>query len=1241
MPAWRAQSPPEGQEAACRWHSHDAHKMTPYLGPGEVALVSEVWFMPTQFPPPRYMWSLTTWTREANPNPTRQDCQAYTNFSHSFRNDIVSDSSMAKMLAHMSVTGLSPPSFRPAPGDWPWLDGTALRTSSATPGNPYSRLGDRVSGSTFEPDNPQVPRLYMNRPQQMLGVFVVNVSALGSLSMPDVGTSGYSRPPRESDVRLKLRTPDPASPWTSAAVNATASLLGHSETYLNGQLVPNSCSDFGKRTGFEFEPVWGVLSEAPQPSTLQTCFGGHSGGCEVGGLGCGFVGYMAPPDMSNATIRNETRLAGLGNVCKLGTVAAAACQAGFFSMLAYHKPCQACGHRNAVVDGVDGAPLPECDMAACQANITRAIQRRAVPARQVPPPAALGVMRSADGGAFDWYACRPTPRESFLSGYPGCMPQCVTVDAAGSRGSVSAAIPALVGWSWPAVGGSMGRGFAAGRAWLMSWSGGWAPDTRVGCINARELVDEAGAAGLLRTESRGDSWTSAGDGSWPQESRAWRAAALSPLLSAAKVNISLSIPVGQLNLTPRKTFLSDLAAEAATAAGGTLAPCITARCVDCPSATDSMVWYNLTIDPATGTVRPAARPTRRVRLVVEVVFQGLGDGACVAPSRQERLENWLVDARPRRADPTSGPVSGAEPVAFTGPGSHPSWATDQPAATAVRNVFADASRVSASEAPVLLALSLANSLRYPQSHRLQGMWLVWANASDASVVTPVAVVPRCLDEGLQLTATLWSDGRACGSVVSSQALWACGAMATAALLAALVAAPPVAPACCLGPRSSRSATVIATQELRAAQSRSLVLLCSGASRSGTLASLVMLLLAVWGMGPSANGAVAALLALEVAFSATLVVVACGQGAAKGLRERRRSSRVGRVGVFASLWGGDGAGSGRWSHAPQPLASAWVAGSGGGTADPTLREAAQQLRVREFVGILLAAPGDGVSAMSAMPPLARCRALRTRLAHMREVPPLQLQALVLGEGGLDSGSKSSSGGGSFGVTLPVSAGAGSQDLPSLPSHRDPGRSGRTQESASDPVRTAPAVATAPMAASVARTSQGTHILGLEAPAAGPGVVIGPHSVPKPRRPAALPIGLPGGPAPPAPTLPPAGERDAFRPTPAAGGKRRATAGAWARARVAAQCGLDFAAVCVALWLICWACGVDEPVSRDIAERLLAGVGTSSPEATATSYALVGAWAREEAFSRVVAACGLLLVCTVVSVASRLYRWKSLL
>ncbi|KAA0170151.1 hypothetical protein FNF27_06743 [Cafeteria roenbergensis] len=503
FPAWRAESSSGGRESACRWHSHDAHKMTAYFGPGEVALISEIWWTPTQFPPPVSLWGILSWTRAASLTPRPGQCGAYVNFTHTFQTGEISDAAMGQLVASLYMSGLSPPTFRPGPEDRPAQEAWGRYTSTATPRFPLSRLGDRVPGSTFEPDSPEVPRLYMNRPQQMLGVFVVNVSALGGLSMPDVGATGYSSPPREGDVRLVLPRPSAGAPWTSAVVNATAPLLGHSETYFNGQLVPNSCGNFGRTSLYAFQPVWGEITEAPQPSTVQTCFGGHAGGCDVGGLGCGFVGTVVPPDMSNATVRNETFLASVGTACLKPEPFSSASQVGFISMLAYHKPCQGCGHRNSVVGGRDGAPLPECDMAACQANITRALQRRAVPSRQVPPPAALGVMRLADGGAFDWYACRPTPRDSYLSGYPGCTPQCVSVDADGRMRATLPELQALVGWSWPAGGGTMSRGFAAGRSWLMSWSGGWAPGTRVGCVYAGQLIDEAGGAGLLRPLSGG------------------------------------------------------------------------------------------------------------------------------------------------------------------------------------------------------------------------------------------------------------------------------------------------------------------------------------------------------------------------------------------------------------------------------------------------------------------------------------------------------------------------------------------------------------------------------------------------------------------------------------------------------------------------------------------------------------------------------------------------------------------
>ncbi|KAA0157674.1 hypothetical protein FNF29_00249 [Cafeteria roenbergensis] len=214
------------------------------------------------------------------------------------------------------------------------------------------------------------------------------------------------------------------------------------------------------------------------------------------------------------------------------------------------------------------------------------------------------------------------------------------------------------------------------------------------------------------------------------------ASMLMPMLSSASVSVALDVPVGQLRRASRQQFLLDLTAEAHAAAGGSHMGCLEVECEACPPAADGLVWANRSTDPSNGLPYVPSRASTAVRLRVRVRFLPAGK-ECSGGVPADR--EWLVDARPGQS---------REPVAFTGLGSNVSWEATHPSAAALKaELAAGDGQLSPMSAPVLRALSLASSLADLDSHRVAGMWLVWARP-EAQPAPSVEWTPRCLSDAL-------------------------------------------------------------------------------------------------------------------------------------------------------------------------------------------------------------------------------------------------------------------------------------------------------------------------------------------------------------------------------------------------------------------------------------------------------------------------------------------------------------
>jgi len=732
------------------------------------------------------------------------------------------------------------------------------------------------------------------------------------------------------------------------------------------------------------------------PASATTCHGGHADGCQIRAWSCPMAGAAALPDPRNATLRRCAPDTTIGSLVALQPAPPAAttwqiAYAG--AMTAWWKPCQACGPLDDVRRRGDAAAetLPECDAAACRANVSRLLQRRAVVPGGVPSPALLGALRDADGSAFPLYRCRATDSLSFMAGYPACTPLCLGP----GRGPSG-----LVAWSWQAgaAGGQVG-GWGAGRTWLMAWSGVWAEaGAEAACVDAGSLVDGAqqsqgGSAPAIRWAER--------QGQGPASVRA--AAGVQGLLSSASLRVVLAVPVGQLNRIDRRTMLAELSAEAAAAAGAPTDSCTVVECAGCPDASNGTVWSNRSQTVPgrwSGPVVPG-RHSPLVPLALVVRFLPVGVGGC-QPS--DEASTWEVDASltAARDSPTG------DPVAFTGPGSNGSWAGAHAATAAAAAADRRLALLAARSAPAVLALSLRNAVRSPESHRVVGAWLVWADPALQPADAPVRAVARCLfDPRLADDATAdqvpagswwWHGGAACPSATGS-APPVIGAAIVAAVIA-LVLVTAFAPGegsvvclpgsdptlalrypcwwCCL-PAPGALSDNRARLARRAAASRAVGVraVLPGAARCLQTATLGAAALVMAGVSLFGVVLVVTPAALHIiAGTASAAVLYCGPGSPSRLRWTE-DPNTGRAFAIAQA-DGDGDDD---AVATRSLRQSWW------------RRLLADLAAHERLAVLLTAVGDPEAAAHAASNLARSRG-RARRFRQLSVPVLGLQAGLL-------------------------------------------------------------------------------------------------------------------------------------------------------------------------------------------------------------------------------------------------------
>ncbi|KAA0146575.1 hypothetical protein FNF29_07982 [Cafeteria roenbergensis] len=630
---------------ACRSHAHNASRTASTLLDGEVAIVVESWFTPSAYPPPCCTnvvgWWATTSALDFAYRPHCPGQDSLQNPGPLIQNSMLRESDVSQAGFGSILTA----TFKTAESGFQPFVKEVLPTISTL--DPDSKPGQPDSAATFGPTLPGERgwRYFIDRPHQILTLYVVNVSRLGLVAPGSELTS-----PGQS----KLLFPQGAA-WNASQLAPILPLYSHGGTWVDGATEGAGCQYSHDASGFSVRPKWTERNpEAFSPPTSMQCFGGHNTTCDVMGLMCGSVGEVVPLNWSSPRQRECLSDAILGSLAPLQPLppALASWQTGYASFNVWFKPCQACGPAAAIRSGGDpSAPLPACDLQSCLANITRVIQSRAVSGGAVPSPALLAGLRRADGGAFQWYRCSPTQLASFLSGYPVCTPECAD-ERGDHRGGM---VP------WLELAGGPGR--LAVRHWMTAWTGPRASARlRAACVDASAAMTSAVASGRLGVfDSHGRL-----EGSGRTANRTVRAL-LSPLLSSAWLEVTLEVPAGELLRTTQAALLLGVASEAG-AVTATAPGCLVATCVSCPAAADSRVWANASVNPATGQPRPPARPTPLVPLTIRLTWLPLGVAMCVAPMPADDRE-WLIDARTAeaaaaraaRADP-----AGSDPVAFTG-----------------------------------------------------------------------------------------------------------------------------------------------------------------------------------------------------------------------------------------------------------------------------------------------------------------------------------------------------------------------------------------------------------------------------------------------------------------------------------------------------------------------------------------------------------------------------------------------
>ncbi|KAA0153035.1 hypothetical protein FNF29_03555 [Cafeteria roenbergensis] len=551
-------------------------------------------------------------------------------------------------------------SDRFAPAAWPQLvaPGSALAAQAPTahasgrrgmPGLPMSqslvtsmRWSDaprpgtvrRSGGAQSSPG-----RTFLGRPHQMLIVFAAGLDQWGALRIPGLP------PPAPVDQGLSASLLLGHSTWNATSMLPAARAMSASALFWDGDGTGNGCRITGDAATGSIRPPWQAFREVDMSyaESVSMCFGGHASECSIRGGACGAAAAPKLPPVPRSDAEAS---------CLPSEVIGSEMQEqppqkpdpwwqwGSLSSVAWFKPCapEACGGR-------------PCSAEECRSNTADVVQRRAVQPARVPSPALLGVLRLADGGAFDWYSCQPTAASSFLGGLPSCSAVCRE-----SKGGGGAAWQRL---QMGVVRRSAGSPPSlASRAWLGAWSGQWSADgSELGCEAGWPMLTAAASEGRLRVASSDGVLGVAGH-LGQHDGGGWVAAALlSPLLSGAEVRVQLDVPLNALVGVSRQQLLAGVVGEALVAAGGRSNGCVRAVCRECPGAENRSVWG------WAGPVRPegVGGTSLAVRLIVGVTFMRAGDAECGTATAPSSLGAWLVDARA---------LGRAHPVAFTGEGSN-------------------------------------------------------------------------------------------------------------------------------------------------------------------------------------------------------------------------------------------------------------------------------------------------------------------------------------------------------------------------------------------------------------------------------------------------------------------------------------------------------------------------------------------------------------------------------------------
>ena len=862
---------------------------------GEVALLVESWYIPTTFVPPccanqLYRWRMSLassdlrFRRPRCPGSFHKVPHPYVTSDAYVANDFLRSSQLGSIV---SVTEPATPSqLAEVARNPPSTPNTSLRVPFPTTPteDPTSSPLDPPGGSDEDPI-----RMFNDRPHQYFTLLVANLSSLGAILGPDSPDWSRPVPPGTTSVAF----PPDALPWNSSSMSPSLSALTRFSTFFDGTTASGLCYyEFATKT-FQNSPPWqppigSLLQRRGHP--LRTCYGGHNSSCDVFSLDCGIVGrvqYAIDARDAHARYCAPDTILGSLQPSHISSRAHSWWQMGYSPLNVWYKPCEACGPMAAVRAGANRTELPECDIASCVANITRVVQRRVVAPWTVPSPGSLAALREADEGAFPWYACRSSARVSFLSGYPACVPLC-------SGDEPSPAWPGqAIGWQ----AAPEGPGMAAGRTWLMAWSGvhgGSEQGRPAACSPATPILEAAARSGRLRIHHRSrtvDALAPA-DGSQGGAGIAPAAAAalLSPLLSTASVAITLNVPLGQLHRTSRGRLLAETAAEAAAAAGGDLTPCILVTCEDCPPASDGSVWANTSLDPKTNRPPVPARATRLVRLQLRAWIPP--QGAC-GHGNSSFANDWLVDARAARGEE-------AFPVVFAGKGRNERWLRQSPRAAQTRHNFLALASLSARTAPAVQALSLAEALSDAAAHRTLGAWLVWADQTP----TAPTVVTACLgDELVSTTGTTsvihsshwWAPRDSQGSCETipsrthqvSIAMVALAAVASTGLL--LLPGLAACPGMHTGPMQPQLAA-----EARRLRALSMWAVAPALARVIAMCGVLWILLAVGSVGAGGTWAAITTVALVLVGSATSCVAA-GRTSQGPLRLRSDRSSLQPVG----------------------------------------------------------------------------------------------------------------------------------------------------------------------------------------------------------------------------------------------------------------------------------------------------------------------------------------------------------